>query len=86
MAISVGMHEAKTTLSRLVDAAQSGEEVVITRRGEPVVKLEPVPPAKPHVSLYGSLKGQIKMADDFDELPEDILKAFEGDDPDDPLC
>lgn len=86
MAISVGMHEAKTTLSRLVDAAQSGEEVVITRRGEPVVKLEPVLPAKPHVSLYGSLKGRIKMADDFDELPEDILKAFEGDDPDDPLC
>ncbi len=86
MAISVGMHEAKTTLSRLVDAAQSGEEVVITRRGEPVAKLEPVAPAKPRVSLYGSLKGQIKMADDFDELPEDILKAFEGDDPDDPLC
>jgi prevent-host-death family protein len=86
MAISVGMHEAKTTLSRLVDAARSGEEVVITRRGEPVVRLEPMPPAEPHVSLYGSLKGQIKMADDFDELPEDILKAFEGDDPDDPLC
>ncbi len=86
MAISVGMHEAKTTLSRLVDAVQSGEEVVITRRGEPVVKLEPVAPTKPHVSLYGSLKGQIKMADDFDELPDDILKAFEGDDPDDPLC
>ncbi|MFI5003985.1 MAG: type II toxin-antitoxin system Phd/YefM family antitoxin [Solirubrobacterales bacterium] len=86
MAISVGMHEAKTTLSRLVDAAQSGEEVVITRRGEPVVKLQPVAPAKPRISLYGSLKGQIKMADDFDELPEDILKAFEGDDPDDPLC
>jgi prevent-host-death family protein len=86
VAISVGMHEAKTTLSRLVDAAQSGEEVVITRRGEPVVKLQPLAPAKPRVSLYGSLKGQIKMADDFDELPEDILKAFEGDDPDDPLC
>jgi prevent-host-death family protein len=76
MAISVGMHEAKTTLSRLVEAAQSGEEVVITRRGEPVVKLEPIPPEKPRVSLYGSLKGQIKMADDFDELPEDIAKAF----------
>jgi prevent-host-death family protein len=76
MAISVGMHEAKTTLSRLVDAAQSGEEVVITRRGQPVVKLEPVAPAEPCVSLYGSLKGQIKMADDFDELPDDIAKAF----------
>ncbi len=75
------------TLSRLAQAAQAGEEVVITRRGQPIVKLEPVPmaPAEPRVSLYGSLKGQIKMADDFDELPEEILKAFGGDDPDDPL-
>jgi prevent-host-death family protein len=42
MAISVGMHEAKTNLSRLVHAAQAGEEVVLTRRGKPVAKLEPV--------------------------------------------
>ncbi len=75
MAINVGMHEAKTTLSRLVDAARSGEEVVITRRGEPVVKLEPVNTG-PRESMYGSLKGQIKMADDFDELPDDIARAF----------
>ncbi len=75
MAISVGMHEAKTTLSRLVDAARSGEEVVITRRGEPVVRLEPVS-IKPRESMYGSLKGQIVMADDFDELPDDIARAF----------
>lgn len=76
MAISVGMHEAKTTLSRLVDAAQAGEEVVITRRGEPVVKLEPVPRPLSRKSLWGSLKGQIEIADDFDELPDDIAKAF----------
>jgi prevent-host-death family protein len=75
MAINVGMHEAKTTLSRLVNAAQSGEEVVITRRGEPVVKLEPVHPL-PRESLWGLLEGQIWMADDFDELPDDIAKAF----------
>ena len=75
MAISVGMHEAKTTLSRLVDAAQSGEEVVITRRGEPVVKLEPVN-TRSRESIFGSLKGQIKIADDFDELPDDIARAF----------
>ena len=53
MAISVGMHEAKTTLSRLVDVAQSGEEVVITRRGKPVAKLEPVS-ARPRESMFGS--------------------------------
>jgi prevent-host-death family protein len=75
MSISVGMHEAKTTLSRLVEAAQSGEDVVITRRGEPVVKLEPVHPL-PREELLGMFEGQIELADDFDELPEDIAKAF----------
>jgi prevent-host-death family protein len=85
MSISVGMHEAKTTLSRLVDAARSGEEVVITRRGMPVVKLQPIG-ALPHKSMFGVLKGQIWMADDFDELPEEILKDFEDGHPGDPLC
>lgn len=75
MSISVGVHEAKTTLSRLLDAAESGDEVVITRRGTPVVKLQPVR-ALPRKSLFGLYKGQIKMADDFDELPEDIARAF----------
>jgi prevent-host-death family protein len=75
MSISVGMHEAKTTLSRLVDAAQSGEEVVITRRGEPVVKLAPVQ-RLPREELLGMYKGQIEIASDFNELPDDIAKAF----------
>lgn len=78
MAISVGMHEAKTTLSRLVEAAQGGEEVVITRRGHPVARIEPLRPPKARISLFGSLKGQIKMSDDFDDLPEDVLRDFEG--------
>jgi prevent-host-death family protein len=85
MSISVGMHEAKTTLSRLVDAAQSGEEVVITRRGMPVVKLQPIG-VLPRKSLFGALKGQIWMADDFDQLPEELIKAFEGERLDDPSC
>lgn len=76
MAINVGMHEAKTTLSRLVDAAQSGEEVVITRRGQPAVKLEPVSSAAARRSLLGMYRGKIRIADDFDELPDDIARAF----------
>ena len=76
MTINVGMHEAKTTLSRLVDAARSGEEVVITRRGEPVAKLEPVHKPLPREELLGLFAGQIEIADDFDELPDDIAKAF----------
>jgi prevent-host-death family protein len=78
VAISVGMHEAKTTLSRLVDAAQGGEEVVITRRGHPVARIEPVRPPRARISLFGSLRGQIEMSDDFDDLPEDVLRDFEG--------
>ncbi|MGN6373731.1 MAG: type II toxin-antitoxin system Phd/YefM family antitoxin [Solirubrobacteraceae bacterium] len=77
MSITVGMHEAKTTLSRLVKAAQSGEEVVITQRGKPAVRLQPVRPL-PRASLFGALEGEIWMADDFDELPEDVLGGFEG--------
>ncbi len=85
MATSVGMHEAKTTLSRLVDAAQAGEEVVITRSGKPVVRLEPIVPVKAGESLFGVLKDHIEIAEDFDELPEELLHAFEGS-PDDLLC
>jgi prevent-host-death family protein len=75
VSITVGVHEAKTTLSRLIDAAESGEEVVITRRGKPVAKLQPVQPLS-RKSLFGLYEGQIEMADDFDELPDDIARAF----------
>jgi prevent-host-death family protein len=73
----VGMHEAKTTLSKLVTLAEAGEEVVIERRGTPVARL--VAMEKPKVTranFGGSMKGKIWMADDFDELPDDIAEAF----------
>lgn len=73
---TVGMHEAKTKLSKLVEQALAGEEVVITRRGEPVVRLEPVHPRK---RTFADLRGSVpnlKIADDFDELPEDMARAF----------
>jgi len=77
MTISVGVSKARRMLPRLADAAQSGEEVVITRRGTPVARLKPIPSTSAHrASLYGLLKGQIEMSEDFDELPEDIARAF----------
>ena len=85
MAINVGVHEAKTTLSRLLEAAESGEEVVITRRGKPVVRLQPVS-VSPRKSLFGLYRDRIEIADDFDELPEELLEAFEGGRSSDPLC
>jgi prevent-host-death family protein len=73
----VGMHDAKTHLSRLVERAEAGEEVVIQRNGKPVVRLVPVvEDPRSLASVRGSWRGRVHMADDFDELPEDIAEAF----------
>jgi prevent-host-death family protein len=66
----VNMHEAKTHLSRLVDEAAAGEEVVIAKAGRPLVKLVPyVPDRKPRQP--GGWEGQVWISPDFDDpLPE----------------
>lgn len=61
----VNLDEAKTHLTDLIEAAIKGEEVVITKRGQPVVKLVPVSQTKSHPQ-FGSAKGLISMSDDFD--------------------
>ncbi|MCY3878963.1 MAG: type II toxin-antitoxin system prevent-host-death family antitoxin [Rhodobacteraceae bacterium] len=73
----VNVHQAKTELSRLLARVESGEEVVIARRGEPVVRLVA---CKPRVQrLPDVLRGKVKIPDSFfDPLPEDELKAWEG--------
>ncbi len=67
--------EAKAHFSALIEKVLSGEEVIIGKAGKPVARLvryersnEPRQP--------GALKGKIKIADDFDELPDDIAEAF----------
>jgi prevent-host-death family protein len=73
----VNIHEAKTHLSRLVDDAGQGEEIVIAKAGKPVARLVSV---VPQPRRRGLLKGQISIADDFDApLPQEVLAAFEGD-------
>jgi prevent-host-death family protein len=73
----VGMHEAKTKLSQLVERAQAGEDIVIARNGKPVARLVPVDqPTPTFASLRGIWRGQVHIADDFDELPDDIAEAF----------
>lgn len=67
--------EAKAELASLIDAATRGEEVLIGEAGAPVAKLVPIELArKPR--FPGALKGKIVIADDFDELPDDIAEAF----------
>lgn len=70
------MHDAKTHLSQLVEQALHGDEVVITRRGKPAVRLEPVVPPNGALALMGAWKGRVELAEDFDELPSDIASAF----------
>jgi prevent-host-death family protein len=75
---TVNIHAAKTHLSRLVDAAAAGEEIVIARAGKPVARLVPLEAARPRE--LGTLRGKLgHIPDDFDEpLPDDVLAAFEG--------
>lgn len=72
----VNMHEAKTHLSRLVDAAVDGEEVVIAKSGKPVARLIGFQDA-PRPRKPGALRGRIRIADDFDApLPPDVADGF----------
>ncbi|MDX2222588.1 MAG: type II toxin-antitoxin system Phd/YefM family antitoxin [Rhodospirillaceae bacterium] len=74
---SINIHAAKTHLSRLIERVEQGEEVVISRAGRPVAKLVPFKPTRAPRKL-GLYAGQIKIAPDFDTLPDDMMKAFRG--------
>ena len=75
MSIQVNVLEAKTQLSRLLDRAVAGEEVIIARAGQPVARLVPVVTAVEETRrVLGSLQGKGWIADDFDApVPEDFL-------------
>jgi len=74
----VNIHEAKTHLSRLVEDAARGDEIVIAKAGKPVARLVALDSAR-MPRRPGALKGKIQVSDDFDApLPDDILDLFEG--------
>jgi prevent-host-death family protein len=77
----VTIHAAKTHLSKLIEMACRGEEVVIARKDTPVVKLVPVAPAERPLKIkrkFGALKGKIKLDESFfDPLPEEELALWE---------
>jgi prevent-host-death family protein len=70
------VHDAKSQLSKLIEAAERGEEVIIARAGKPVAMLSPLKSTK---RIRGLLKGEVHLGPEFDEpLPVDVLEAFEG--------
>lgn len=73
---TVNLHAAKTHLSRLVDDAVAGQDVVIAKAGKPLVRLVPVGRVL-HRSGFGADRGRIQVSDDFDApLPPSALRAF----------
>lgn len=75
--VSSNIHEAKSNLSRLIELALAGEEVVINKAGKPVARLVPYTAMKKARRL-GIWKGRIRISPDFDELPPSIAAAFRG--------
>ncbi len=69
------IHEAKSRLSKLIDKALAGEEVIIAKAGVPVARLVAIR-AETSPRRGGQWRGRVKMADDFDSLPDDIAEAF----------
>jgi len=74
---TIKIHAAKTNLSRLIERACRGEEIIIARDDQPVVRLQPIRGKSPQ-RQPGRFKGKFKIGPEFFEpLPEDELKAWE---------
>lgn len=75
---TANVHQAKSNLSKLLNAAAEGDEVIITRRGGKVTrfKLQPLETPKRTI-LFGTLKGKIIFSPDYDKADKEILELFE---------
>jgi prevent-host-death family protein len=79
MASTVNIFQAKTNLSKLLERVENGEDVIIARAGKPIARLTRLEVKKKPI-VFGLLKGELHVADDFDApLPDDVLADFEAD-------
>ena len=76
MTHTVNVHDAKTHLSKLLERAEAGEEIVIARAGRPVARLVPYGNDRPK-RVFGRLRGQIVIHGDFNADDEEIAREFE---------
>jgi prevent-host-death family protein len=75
---TVNIYDAKTRLSQLVDKAASGEDVVVSRNGKPLVRITRLEEPKRRIK-FGVLRGKLTVPTDFDApLPDSVLGSFEG--------
>ncbi len=76
---TANVHDAKSNLSKLLDAAERGEEVFITRRGGGVDRFALVPaPRAQRSNLFGALRGQVVYSADYDDADAEVAAMFEG--------
>ena len=74
---TVNIHEAKTHLSRYVEQAAAGEEIVIAKAGKPIARLMPLEAPSRQPRRLGLLNGNLKVPDDFDApLPDEVIDSF----------
>ena len=73
----VNVYEAKNQLSKLLERASNGEEIILGKSGKPLARLIPFKEKKGK-RLPGRLKGKIDISEDFDETPEWLTNQFEG--------
>ena len=78
--LQVNIQEAKTHLSRYLDAAENGEVVILCRHNKPVAELRPIPAPRDSSGTprFGLWEGFGVAGSFFDRLPDDLLKAFGG--------
>jgi len=75
----VNIHDAKTQFSKFINQALKGEEIIIARDGQPLIRLVPYT-EETQIRKGGQFEGLIQISDDFDApLPDEILKQFYGD-------
>ena len=77
---TVNLYDAKTNLSELVERAAEGEEIIIAKNGKPRARLVALP-AQQELRKPGGWEGQVWYAPDWEETPQELIAAFEADDP-----
>ena len=74
--MQVNIHDAKSQLSRLAERVHNGETIVIAKAGKPYMDL--VPHRASPMRQPGRLRGEIELGPDFDETPDEVIRAFDG--------